>query len=77
MFNIQSCHLMQFPSKRWGYVGRIPICLGDIVPADVHAVLGGRTFTDDEGKTMMFKARTFETEEQARKYAVTQGVTLA
>jgi hypothetical protein len=76
MFNITSCHAIKFPSGRWGYVGSIPLVLGELVPADRSAVLGCRTIRGENGP-MMFKAKTFETETEARDYATIQGVTLA
>ena len=77
MLTITTCHLIQFPSNRWGYVGSVPYELGKIVPADVFAVMGCRTITGENGKPMMFKAATFATEKEARQFAENQGVTLA
>lgn len=74
MLKITNCHIIKFPSGRWGYVGTIPLCLGVLVPADTSAVLGCRTIPCGNGP-MMFKAKTFETE--TRNYATIQGVTLA
>ena len=76
MFNIANCHIIKFPSGQWGYVGAIPLCLGELVPADRSAVLGCRTIPGENGP-MMFKAKTFKTETEARNYATIQGVTLA
>ena len=77
MLKITNCHIIKFPSGRWGYVGAIPLCLGDVLPADIHAVLGCRTFKGEDGKPTMFKAKNFNTEKEAREYATIQGVTLA
>ena len=76
MFKITNCHILKFPSGRWGYVGSIPLVLGELVPADTPAVLGCRTIPGENGP-MMFKAKTFKTENEARNYATIQGVTLA
>lgn len=78
MFNVTNCHIIKFPSGLWGYVGSIPLVLGELVPATVSAVLGCRTIPSENGP-MMFKAKTFETETEteARNYATIQGVTLA
>ena len=76
MSNITSCHIIKFPSGRWGYVGSVPLVLGELVPANRSAVLGCRTIPGENGP-MMFKAKTFETETEARDYATIQGVTLA
>ena len=76
MFNIANCHIIKFPSGRWGYVGAIPLCLGELVPADRSAVLGCRTIPGENGP-MMFKTKTLGTETEARNYATIQGVTLA
>ena len=75
MINITNCHIIKFPSGRWGYVGSIPLVLGELVPADTPAVLGCRT-TPGENGPMMFKAKTFETQNEARNFAAIQGVTL-
>lgn len=77
MLKITSCHIIKFPSGRWGYVGSIPLCLGDVLPADTSAVLGCRTFPGEDGRPIMFKAKHFNTEQEAREYATIQGVTLA
>jgi hypothetical protein len=76
MLNITNCHIMKFPSGKWGYVGAVPLALGELIPADIHAVLGCRTIPGENGP-MMFKAKTFETEVEARNYAKIQGVELA
>ncbi len=76
MFKITNCHILKFPSGRWGYVGSIPLCMGELVPANTPAVLGCRTITGENGP-MMFRAKTFETENEARNFAAIQGVTLA
>ena len=76
MFKITTCHIIKFPSGRWGYAGTIPLRLGELVTADMPAVLGCRTIPGENGP-MMFKAKTFETETEARNYATIQGVTLA
>ena len=76
MLNIANCHIIKFPSGKWGYVGVIPLCLGELVPADRSAVLGCRTIPGENG-SMMCKVKTFETETEARNYATIQGVTLA
>lgn len=76
MLNITNCHIIKFPTGRWGYVGAIPLVLGELVPADVSAVLGCRTIPGENGP-MMFKAKHFGTEQEAREYATMQGVTLS
>lgn len=75
MLNIKTCHLIKFPTGKYGYVGSIPVELGDILPADVHAILGCRTFMQD-GRPMMFKAKIFNTEAEARNFAASKGVTV-
>lgn len=42
MFSNLGLHIMQFPSKRWGYVGSIPTALGSEQPATSGDVLGNR-----------------------------------
>ena len=77
MLKITNCHIIKFLTGRWGYVGSVPLCLGDILPADTSAVLGCRTFQGADGKPMMFKAKHFSTEQETREYATIQGVMLA
>lgn len=71
-------HIMQFPTKKWGFVGSTPLELGEILPADTAAILGCRTVGHDEkGKPLMVKFPTFATEAEAREHAKKFNVTLA
>lgn len=69
MFGNLGCHLMHFPSGRYGYVGTIPTVLGEQMPASTSAVLGGRAFTNLEGALVEWKFPTFATADEARAHA--------
>lgn len=71
-------HIMQFPTGKWGYVGSIPLELGELILADTAGILGCRVVGhDSEGKPLMFKSPLFTTEEQAREHAKNKGVILS
>lgn len=58
---------MQFPSKRWGYVGSIPTALGSEQPATSGDVLGNRAHRTPDG-LMAWKFPAFDTEAEAREH---------
>jgi len=61
-------HIIQFPSKRFGFVGTIPAILGHEVPATTAAVMGGRSFFNAEGNLVEIKFPSFETEAEAKAF---------
>lgn len=71
------CHVIQFPSKRFGYVGSLPTSLAREIPASTSAVMGGRAFTNAAGEIVEWKFPSFDTEAEARAFAAEHGVTLA
>jgi hypothetical protein len=71
------CHVIKFPSGRWGYVGNVPANLGDVVPASTSDVMGGRAHRNAAGELVTIKLRSFPTEPEARAFAAAQGATLA
>ena len=60
---VNTCHLIQFPSGKWGFVGKVPADLAyvDPTPEKLRAAKFGGQFGP--------KARVFDTAEGARKYA--------
>jgi len=70
------CHLMHFPSGRFGYVGTIPTALGETAPASTSDVMGGRAFKDESGAILTWKFPTFPTAEEAIDHAKAKGVAL-
>ena len=73
MFNFGGItHIIQYPSKRFGYVGSVPTTLADEVPATQADIMGGRS---KDGKTA-FKFRTHDTIEDAVADAQKSGATL-
>jgi len=71
------CHVIQFPSKRFGYVGSLPTVLAKQIPATESAVMGGRAFRDESGALVEWKFPSFDTEAEARAFAAEHSVTLS
>lgn len=71
------CHIICFPSGRYGYVGAVPSVLGTEVPASTAAVLGQRAYRTSRGVLVEVKFPSFETETAARAYAASCGVSLS
>lgn len=61
-------HIIQFPSGCWGYVGSIPMALGQIVKATRSDVMGGRAWRNPNGDMVTVKFPTFTTEAQAHAH---------
>ena len=72
MFDFTAVVVLQLPSGRWGYAGRIPESLCDVVPATKEDVMAGRAFKRD-GKIVTLNPWTFETEREALLYADEMG----
>lgn len=66
-------YVIQFPSKRFGYVGSIPTALGSEIPADASAVMGGRAHRAADGSLVEWKFPTFDTESAALAFAASKG----
>ncbi|MHA2266150.1 MAG: hypothetical protein ACXAEN_27460, partial [Candidatus Thorarchaeota archaeon] len=65
MFNFKRCHVIQFPSGRWGFVGSVPIELHrHVTPASQDAIMGGRCIWGPSGPIEL-KPMTFDTEAEA------------
>jgi len=66
MFNFGGItHIIQFPTKRFGYVGSVPSTLADEVPATQADVMGGRAHSDEHGNLFAYKFRSHATVEDA------------
>ena len=72
MFHNLNLHIIQFPSKRYGFVGTVPAALGDITVATVSDIMGGRAF-DRNGETVTVKFPSFTTRDEAVAHAATRG----
>lgn len=59
-----SIHIIQFPSKRWGFVGVIPADLGERVKGDILDIMAGRT--DVTGHVIKFPV--FDNPEDAQRH---------
>lgn len=68
-------HIIQYPTKRWGYVGNVPSSLGSIVKATPHDVMAGRAWKNDQGRFVTAKFPSFVTKAQAREHARDKGFT--
>jgi hypothetical protein len=76
MFRNMGCHIIQFPSKRFGFVGSIPTSLGEQVPASTAAVMGQRAFRNDAGEIVEWKFPVFDSEQAARDFAASKGAVI-
>lgn len=68
-------HVIQFPSKRFGFVGSIPTALGEIVPATTSDVMAGRAHRSPTGEILTIRFPTFDTESEALAHATAHGFT--
>lgn len=75
MFSNLGCHIIQFPSDRWGFVGSVPSELALWRHATEADVLGQRAqFAGDILIAPVLP--TFDTEHEAREYASDHDVEL-
>ncbi len=71
-------HVIQFPSGRFGYVGKLPVELAQEVPATKSDVTGGRAHWGPDNKTLLaYKWPTFSTNADAREFAAARGFPIA
>ena len=63
-----SVSIIQFPSGRYGFVGRIPRSLGTETPATKSDIAGGRSYRGNDGAQYVTKLPTFTTHEAAVAY---------
>lgn len=70
-------HIIQFPSKRFGYVGSVPAALGHEVTATKADVMGCRSHRNAAGELVTWKFPTFDTEAEARVFAKSKSVELS
>ena len=73
MFKNLGLHVIQFPSKRWGFVGSIPAALGYEIPASTAAVMGCRSYYNEKKELVEMKFPTFETEDDALTFKALKG----
>lgn len=69
-------HVIQFPSKRFGFVGTVPVTLATLVPATTAGVMGQRAFNDETGRLVEPCFPTFDTREEAVYFAALAGETV-
>ena len=67
------CHLIKFPSGRFGFVGGVPNALAYVDGATDEQIRNGERFGGRFGP----KTRTFDTELSAREFAKLHGVILS
>ena len=69
MFNMNlGLHIIEFPSKRFGFVGNIPLVLGEMVEPTKADVMAGRIIYDKNGDGWTVKFPSFETRDAAVVY---------
>jgi hypothetical protein len=77
MFRNLGIHVIEFPSKRFGYVGSLPPALGEMVPATTADIMGGRAYTHPTtGDVLTIKFPSFETRSEAIAHAIAHGFTV-
>lgn len=76
MLNLQTCHLLKCPNGRFTYVGAVPDCLCENRPATTADIMAMRTHTGPDGKEYYAKPRVFDSEHEARVFAVESGIIL-
>lgn len=78
MFGNLGTHIIQYPTKRWGFVGSLPLTLATLVPATASDIMGMRTVgRDADGKPLAPKFPVFDTEQEARDFAASKAVNLS
>lgn len=77
MLTITRCHIVKFPSGRWGYAGRIPACLCDVRKATRADIFADRTYRGVGGELLALVPRSHNSESEARDDAGRQAVELA
>lgn len=74
MFGNLKVHVIDFPTGKFGFVGTLPAVLGTAVPATTADVMGGRAFTAPGGEIVTLKFPSFDSWEDAVKFAASKGV---
>jgi hypothetical protein len=69
-------HILDCPNGRFAFVGTLPACLGDVVPASTADVMGGRAFEAPNGAIVTMKFPVFDTRAEAVAHAAARGVTV-
>lgn len=68
MLQFTETHIIKCPTGKYAYVGKVPCCLGEIVPATNSDVMGGRAFKNPdnpEGDLVTVKFPVFDTQDEA------------
>ena len=74
MLNITTCHLINYPTGRWGFVGHIPASLCRVIPAEPADIIAGRAYPCPCGKLITSKANTYASKKEAIQAAKLAGV---
>ena len=69
--------IIKNPAGTYSFVGSIPTILGKQIPASKAAVMGCRSFYNDEGALVEWKFPCFPTLEEAMQHATNNGVQAA
>lgn len=73
MFNIKNVHIIETSTKKFTFVGRIPLSLCEIKEPTMADILAMRTI-DFDGRTMSYKTPVFDTLEQAIEHCKNNNV---
>lgn len=77
MFQFKHTFVIKNPAGTYSYVGRIPVVLGNQVPATVADIMGGRAHRyneDTPGDCYTWKFPNFPTRTEAVEFAAQRGV---
>lgn len=77
MLNIKHTFVIKNPAGTYSYVGRIPVVLGNRIPATKSDIMGGRAYRyneDDPGNCYTWKFPVFPTRGEAVEFAAQRGV---
>jgi hypothetical protein len=69
---ITTLHVIQFPSGKFGYAGRVPTDIG-FIDATPELIAAGKSFGERFGP----KARRFDSAEEAKAFATSNGYEVA
>lgn len=75
MLNFKHVFVIKNPTGTYSYVGRIPVVLGNLVPATADDVMGGRAHrAPGDGNLYTYKFPNFPTRDEAVEFAAQRGI---
>lgn len=76
MLQINTLHIIEYPTHKYGYVGKVPADLFNLVPATPQHIMGGR-YLEKDGVTFGIQAMGFDTKADAIAFAESKGYEVA